>query len=267
MSATRGLSIAGNAVCFYEWAGSQAPPGSRSARGRRCPTGGTRRGRSKWLAHQVKSQAQTHERSPGPRDGPPGGRVPGRGPARRPSLPDHRGNTAPAPRKRGGEPAPSFRWLLCLLVGLLYPATPSRAADRPEPDLRLVVWYDRARPLETFRYQVYDLRRHEFTPKVGAWVARVRASYPRYEVDTRDVVLARERGDTEKLRIGSAVIREFLVLGTAHGYDFGGMTSGGAVPPGVPTRPVRPLPRRPSHSTSPASPTGPFPIPYPRPHL
>src|SRR5262249_32781724 len=74
------------------------------------------------------------------------------------------------------------------------PGVGAREAPRPSPlaALRIVFWYDRDRPLDTFRYRVYDLRKNEFTPEVERWLADVRARFPRFEAYTRDVILSRE---------------------------------------------------------------------------
>jgi hypothetical protein len=142
------------------------------------------------------------------------------------------------------------------------------------PDFKVVFWYDRRRPLDTFKYQVYDLRKSEFTPEVGRWLTLMKEKYPGYEAYAREVVLAREEGGTEKLKIGSAIIREFLVVGTEHGYDFGGYAGMGRFDPRDTSQPSRPS-RVPSMSRPnrlPASPylppaaSSPFPLPYPRPH-
>jgi hypothetical protein len=146
----------------------------------------------------------------------------------------------------------------------------------PSADLRIVFWYDRARPLDTFQYRVYDLRKHEFTHEVERWLADVRARFPRFEAYTRDVVLSQERGETEKLKTGSVVVREFLVIGSYYGYDFGGFMPGSPSlsPPRRSPSLVNPIvpPRRPTpplFSAPGSGPIGnpnPFPYPYPRPH-
>ena len=49
---------------------------------------------------------------------------------------------------------------------------PGQAA-RPRPsraDFVVLVWYRRDKPLETFQYQVYDVRQGEHTAAVDAWV-------------------------------------------------------------------------------------------------
>jgi hypothetical protein len=160
-------------------------------------------------------------------------------------------------------------------------AQPARDDGRPpqhrpamsKADLRVVIWYARARPLETFDYRVYDLRKGEYTPRVDDWLALVRRQYPGYAAYTRDVDLARERGATDRLKAGSAVLREFYVLAAERGYDLSPLLPsrrGTSAPPSMPHA-LTPLPqlRLPemSPATTPLLPEGsPFPYPYPRPH-
>jgi hypothetical protein len=134
------------------------------------------------------------------------------------------------------------------------------------PDVRIVFWYDRKRPLETFHHQVYNLRKHEYTPAVERWFKRMREQYEGYDAYSRDIVLEREHGDTEKHKIGSAIVREFLIVGSAYGYDFGGFSAAGVT--GFHPTPLRPLPRVGISPFIPVAPSVPFPVPYPypRPH-
>ena len=62
------------------------------------------------------------------------------------------------------------------------------------------MWYRRADPLVTFNYQVYNLRKGEFTPAVEAWMSEVHGKYPAYTAFTRDVNLNAEKGNTDALR-------------------------------------------------------------------
>jgi hypothetical protein len=137
--------------------------------------------------------------------------------------------------------------------------------DPPAPDLKIAVWYREADPLDTFRYQVYDLRRGEYSPAVDQWSADVRARYPAYRVYVRDVVLARQRGASEKYRIGAAIMDEFLAVGAAHGYDFRPPAPTPATRSVATPRPSLPVGGLPPVGGPPA-PSFPVPVPYPRPH-
>jgi hypothetical protein len=160
-------------------------------------------------------------------------------------------------------------------------ATSSPQGDPPPapaatPEYRVAVWYDRARPLDSFRYQVYDLRKGEYTRAVDDWVALLQARFPGYEVRVRDVFLAREKGATEKLRVGSVLNRELLAAAASEG-----IVPGESLRPRGIERPdavLRLLPRMPGPRLlpglvssgridhGPPPPSFPVPVPYPRPH-
>lgn len=161
------------------------------------------------------------------------------------------------------------RAVVCVLgcVALL-PSLPAAGGE-----IRVLFWYDRGRPLDTFKFQAYDLRKQEFTPEVARWLNATRDGFPSYKAYARDIDLSRERGETDKLKIGSAITREFLGLGARYGYDFGGSTGTGAgsdsasrqaARSALPRPITRPgaAPYKPAESAAPS----PFPVPYPRPH-
>jgi hypothetical protein len=64
-----------------------------------------------------------------------------------------------------------------------------------------LIWFRRADPLATFKYQVYDVRKGEYTAAVETWVKDVQTKYPSYLAVVRDVDLKHENGETEKLRL------------------------------------------------------------------
>ena len=103
------------------------------------------------------------------------------------------------------------RRLMLPLLCLLGASAAAVAFDDPpatapvQPDVKIAVWYRRDRPLDTFKYQVYDLRKGEYTRAVDDWLTFLRTRYPAYQVHIRDVVLAREKGATEALRVGSVI--------------------------------------------------------------
>lgn len=139
----------------------------------------------------------------------------------------------------------------------------------PAADVRIVFWYDRSRPLDTFRYQVYDLGRGQYTPAVDDWLGLLHRDYPAYAAYARDFDLSRGPEDTRAHRTGAAIVREFLAVGLEHGYDFSGVPPGAGAPP-IALRALHALPRlrlAPAPNLQPPSfGQAPFPIPYPRPH-
>ena len=74
---------------------------------------------------------------------------------------------------------------------------PRHRRPSPRVDFKVVVWYRRDRPLETFKYQIYDLRKGEYTPAVDDWLElmRIEVSRPTSRVGPRRRPEPRERGD------------------------------------------------------------------------
>ncbi len=98
--------------------------------------------------------------------------------------------------------------------------------DRPKAtskhaDFKVVVWYRLDRPLDTFKYQVYDLRKGQYTAAVDAWIELMRTKYPGYYLAIRDVRLGHEQGDTEMLKVGAVVKRELMAVAALEGVVVG----------------------------------------------
>ena len=156
---------------------------------------------------------------------------------------------------------------------------PGRPVATPgHTDFKVVVWYRRDRPLETFKYQVYDVRKGQYTPVVDAWIQLLRTKYPAYDVTIREVDLAREQGETESLKVGSVIKRELMAAAALAGIVIGDTVPGlqvRTIAPrtGLPAAPGmigRPAPLgasfRGSNELNPPGPSFPVPVPYPRPH-
>ncbi len=86
-------------------------------------------------------------------------------------------------------------------------------------DYKVAVWYQKSDPIATFKYEVYDVRKGQYTPKVDEWFKEVRTKYPGYFVTIRDVYLAREKGDTDLLKVGSVITRDLVVAAALAGID------------------------------------------------
>jgi hypothetical protein len=153
----------------------------------------------------------------------------------------------------------------------LKPPEASRQAD-----YKVVVWFRGDRPLETFQYVTYDIRKGQYSKAVDSWLETMRTKYPSYEVSVRDVDLSREKGETEALKVGAVIKRELMAAAAREGIFLGGEVPGGLARPLTPSlgapsgtrmigRPpsVRPQPPRPVE-LSPPPPTFPIPVPYPR---
>jgi hypothetical protein len=155
----------------------------------------------------------------------------------------------------------------------------SRPAATPEEiGFKVAVWYRRDQPLDTFKYQVYDVRKGQYTPAVDAWVQLMRTKYTAYHVTIRDVDLAHELGETESLKVGAVVKRELMAAAALEGVVVGDGVPGFQVPaiaprtglPAAPGRIGRPAPpglgARGLNELNPPAPSFPVPVPYPRPH-
>ena len=88
-------------------------------------------------------------------------------------------------------------------------------------DYKVLIWYRRADPLATFHYQVYDVRRGEFSAAVVAWIKNVDAKYPAYIAYSRDVNLGVEEGKTDSLKVGAVIKRELTVAAALSGVMLG----------------------------------------------
>ncbi len=170
--------------------------------------------------------------------------------------------------------------ILCSTAGATGPQAhpPGQPAATPGlTDFKVVLWYRRDRPLDTFQYQVYDLRKGQYTPAVDAWVQLMRTNYTAYHVALRDVDLENEQGETDMLKVGAVVKRELMAAAALEGVVIGYGVPGFQVPTIAPrtglaapvriSQPAAPgaTLNRSSYLNPPGS-TFPFPMPYPRPH-
>jgi hypothetical protein len=132
-------------------------------------------------------------------------------------------------------------------------------------DFVVLVWYRRDDALATFQSHAYDVRKGEYTAAVEAWVRDTRAQYPTYLVLVRPVDLSREKGETEKLKVGSVIYRELLIAAAQAGVLPGAPLNIGPGPPVGPSRapriPRMPAPDRSFLNPSPTTPSIPV---YPR---
>jgi hypothetical protein len=146
-------------------------------------------------------------------------------------------------------------------------ATGVGGSDRVGVDYIVLVWYRGDDALGTFQHQTYDVRKGEYTAAVDDWLEMMRVKHPRYVVRVLPVRLDRERGDTEKLKVGSVIHRELLLAAARSGVVLGAPMQIGPGPftserqaPSVNRMPVRP---RPDRSFLDSSPTPSIPV-FPR---
>ena len=174
-------------------------------------------------------------------------------------------------------------WLSLVPRVFAQDADPAIARARPagatRADFKIVYWYDRKRPLDTFHHQAYDLRKGEFTPGVESWLAMMKRDFPDYAAYARPLALSAQEGENDNYKIGDAVVQEFLVIAAQSGINLGGYVPRSpsssptyraplsSYPPGSGSFTPRPFRGVGSQSpTSVSPPLTPFPIPYPRPH-
>jgi hypothetical protein len=180
---------------------------------------------------------------------------------------------------------------LTLLFGLVTGAPraaagfgPGEAAARFQPvatgeeqrivraDFKVVFWYRRVDPLASFNYQVYDLRKGEYTPTVDVWTKNVQLKYPAYIAFTRDVDLSMEKGKSDSLKVGSVIRRELTVAAALSGVILGSpINSRGrafeSLQNSAAAGKQNTLPFSTDRSFLKTSPAPfPVPMPYPRPH-
>jgi hypothetical protein len=168
------------------------------------------------------------------------------------------------------------------------------------PGYKIAFWYDRGRPAETFRYQVYDLSKGPYDqPAVGRWLDLVRTRFPGYTAYVRNVPPVREPGQDEQAALGAVIEQEKQKAERAERMDSGRPQAAEPTPdqegprqnvtnyvpipnygqlmhPSItgygPAGPARrsslggPLGGSMRFGPSPLSPSSPFPYPYPRPH-
>jgi hypothetical protein len=143
---------------------------------------------------------------------------------------------------------------------------------RRNADFTVLLWYRRADPLASFKYQVYDLRKGEYTPAVDVWIKDVQVKYPAYTAFIRDVDLAVEKAETDLLKVGAVIKRELLVAAALSGVVLGSPINshGRRIEP-----PQNSSPRTDRRAgalsidrsfLNPSPTPFPVPLPYPRPH-
>ena len=88
-------------------------------------------------------------------------------------------------------------------------------------DFKVLIWYHKSDALGTFKYQVYDVGKGEYTAKVDDWIKDIQTKYPAYFVVLRNVDLKREKGTTEMLKVGTVIQRELIVAASLAGIAWG----------------------------------------------
>src|SRR5262245_42775378 len=110
------------------------------------------------------------------------------GPGRHRDTMNGREDARRTPMLRPGTPRPIVRALMIPLASRAAALGPGEAAGGARAgqgakaipvraDFVVLVWYRRNDPLGTFQYQVYDVRKREYTEAVDTWVREIRTKY------------------------------------------------------------------------------------------
>jgi hypothetical protein len=180
---------------------------------------------------------------------------------------------------------PAGLHFLAAILSLAALASDAGGPADPGPlRFKVVTWYDRERPFDSFRYRAYNLEKGEYTKAVDDWRSLMDRKYPGYTVTVLD--LAVTEGDPAR-KIGEAVEEQNYVLakailqgsgigserrasGYSSGYlGFSSVPCPRRSPGGYPFK--NPVPRSFSqqgaaHTIPSSSYLYPNPFPYPRPH-
>jgi hypothetical protein len=111
---------------------------------------------------------------------------------------------------------------LLVLLGLL--GLPAVAPPDEAPDFKVAFWYQRRDPLNTFQFQIYDIRKGEYNPvAVAAWLERMAHDFPGYKAYVNDVRVA--PGEEPRKTVASVIIAEHIIAaGPYGGYGLRGDT-------------------------------------------
>jgi hypothetical protein len=130
-----------------------------------------------------------------------------------------------------------------LLTGLFLAGEPARAQDARAGSpptqaersattghvFKVVVWYERKRPFETFQHRAYDVSKGEYTWKVDDWVEMVGREYPGYDVNVQEVVIGGGDPATEVASVvGEEKLRLARIILQKYGVRRGGLATAGA---------------------------------------
>jgi hypothetical protein len=105
---------------------------------------------------------------------------------------------------------------MALLVLLVLLGLPAVAPPDEAPDFKVAFWYQRRDPLNTFRYQIYDVRKGEYNPvAVAAWLDRMAHDFPGYKAYVNDVRVA--PGEEPRKKVASVINAEQIRTGGPNG--------------------------------------------------
>lgn len=152
----------------------------------------------------------------------------------------------------------------------------------PQVGYKVAFCYERSRPSQSFRYQVYDLSKRQFDQEaIQRWLELIRSQFPGHTAYVKDITTVRRPGQDEQAALMAAIAQEKEVIVGTHRQSVRSDDSrptdfGRLMHPSISGyHPARSLGRssmgrsfggRSSFGPLPSSNTSPFPNPYPRPH-
>jgi hypothetical protein len=96
-----------------------------------------------------------------------------------------------------------------------------RSSASQHADYKVLIWYRKSDSLGTFKFEIYDVRKGEYTAEVDEWIKDVRARFPEHYVALRDVDLTQEKGATDLLKVGKVIDREVAIAAGRSGILIG----------------------------------------------
>jgi hypothetical protein len=178
---------------------------------------------------------------------------------------------------------------LAAILSLAPQAPDAGGPADPEPlRFKVVTWYDRDRPFDSFRYRAYDVGKGEYTKAVDDWRSLMDRKYPGYTVTVLDVAVTEgdparkiaEAVEEQKYILAKAILRGTGIGSERRGFSSRYSYSSGYLGFGSPPSPRRSTSGSPFKNSVPRSFSQrgasdahsrpwdlyPNPFPYPRPH-
>lgn len=104
-------------------------------------------------------------------------------------------------------------------LALAQPAGASKPEEEaPRSGYKVAFWYDHARPIQSFQYQVYDLAKGQYDHQaVSHWLDIIKSKFPGHTAYVKDILPVRESGKDEHAALMAAIEREKQKVGEMMG--------------------------------------------------
>jgi hypothetical protein len=93
---------------------------------------------------------------------------------------------------------------------------PEKPAASKGP-LKVICWYAKRDPVQTFQYKAYDVSKGQYSPAVDEWLKLVEQRFPDYVAYVRTLDLNPLSSETERQQVAHLIGRELTVI-TVHHY-------------------------------------------------